>query len=209
MAKRTKRFHGEQDPSLPFTAKAFRPYALALGEIALAWNDLHVSLSFVFCDLLNVGSVGFAPFQAVWQNIINDRMQRSVLVGVAKESEIALSSREQFEDIKWLCDQATSLEEFRNNALHSPLLGVGTPEGPYIAPLTGLGHPRATKLYGKDLLAEYRFCRDSITTLRNYATQIDQCLQMRRGHGQKDPKCQLVLQRQVYGPELDMGHADA
>ena len=57
-----------------------------------------------------------------------------------------------------------------------------------IAPVTGLGHPRATKLYGKDLLAEFRLCRDSITTLRNYAMQIDECLQRRHGGWPKRPK---------------------
>src|SRR5271165_2391266 len=76
MAKRTKRVHGEWAPSLPFTDRAFRPYALALGEIALAWNDLHVSLSFVFCGILSVGNFNFGPFQAVWQQITNDRGTR-------------------------------------------------------------------------------------------------------------------------------------
>jgi len=185
MAKRTKRVHGEWAPSLPFTDKAFRPYALALGEIALAWNDLHVSLSFVFCSILGVGNFNIGPFQAIWQKITNDRMQRNVLVAVAKEAEFALSSREQFEDIKWLCDQATNLEDFRNDALHSPLWGIGPKN---IAPVTGLGHPRATKLYGKDLLAEFRLCRESITTLRNYAMQIDECLQTRHGGWPKRPK---------------------
>ena len=184
MAKRTKRVHGEWAPSLAFTDKAFRPYALALGEIALAWNDLHVSLSFVFCSILAVGNFNFGPFQAIWQTITNDRMQRNVLVAVAKEAGLALSSREQFEDIKWLCDQATKLEDFRNDALHSPLWGTST----RIAPVTGLGHPRATKLYGKDLLAEFRLCRESITTLRNYAMQIDECLQRRRGGWPKRPQ---------------------
>ena len=175
-------------PSLPFTDGAFRPYALALGEIALAWNDLHVSLSFVFCGILSVGNFNFGPFQAVWQQITNDRMQRNALVAVAKEATLALGSREQFEGIKWLCDQATALEDIRNDALHSPLWGVGKRERPYIAPVTGLGHPRATKLHGKDLLAEYRRCRDAITTLRNYAMQIDECLQRRHGGWPKRPK---------------------
>ncbi len=190
MAKRAKRVHGEWAHSLPFTDKAFRPYALALGEIALAWNDLHVSLSFVFSTILGVGNfnnVGLS--QAIWQQITSDRMQRNVLVAVAEEATLAFASREQFEDIRWLCDQATRLEDFRNDALHSPLWGVGKKERPYIAPVTGLGHLRATKLYGKDLLAGYRRCRDAITALRNYAMQIDECLQRRHsGNWPKRPK---------------------
>ena len=149
MAKKTRRVHGEWAPSVPFTHKAFRPYALALGEIALAWNDLHVSLSFVFSSLLSVGNLNVGRSQAIWQQITNDRMQRNVLVAVAQEATLELASREQFDDIKWLCDQAASLEDFRNDALHSPLWGVGKQKRPYIAPVTGLGHPRATKLRAK------------------------------------------------------------
>jgi hypothetical protein len=38
MAKRVK---GEWVASVPYTHKAFHPYSMAFGEIALAWNELH------------------------------------------------------------------------------------------------------------------------------------------------------------------------
>jgi len=188
MAKRTKRVHGEWAPSLPFTDKAFRPYAWPSERLPSRGTICTSRCRSCFESILSVGNFNMGPFQAIWQKITNDRMQRNVLVAVAKEATLALASGAQFEDIKWLCDQATNLEDFRNDALHSPLWGIGTQAGPDIAPVTGLGHPRATKLYGKDLLAEFRLCRDSITTLRNYAMQIDECLQRRHGVWPKRPK---------------------
>ena len=175
-----KRVKGEWVPSLPYTHRAFRPYAIALGELALAWNDLHVSLSLLFSTLLGAGNIG--PSQAVWQNIASDRMQRNVLSALASElfdryeTSGTRSKDRRREEIKWLCDRATDLEDFRNDALHSPLWGLSKPEGPYIAPVTGLGHIRASKLLGTNLLIEFRLCRDAITSLRNYAMEVDQCL---------------------------------
>jgi len=178
-----RRIHGEWAPSLPYTDKAFRPYASALGEIALAWNDLHVALSLVFSSLLSIGNFNMGNIgtsQAIWQNITSDRMQRNVLVAVAAQSDLALTSQEQYEDIKWLCNQATSWEDFRNDALHSPLWGVPNEAGTIIGPVIGLGHIRANKLRNKNLLIEYRLCRDSVSELRNYAMRIDECLSKRQ-----------------------------
>lgn len=186
-----KRVQGEWVPSLPYTHRAFKPYAVALGELALAWNDLHVSLSILFCTLLGGGNIG--PFQAIWQNITSDRMQRNVLSALASErldSETPFTSGKKdkrYEDIKWLCDEITKIEDFRNDALHTPLWGLSKLEGPYIAPVTGLGHIRANKLLGTDLLTEFGLCRDAITNLRNYAMEIDQCL-TKGGTWPKRPK---------------------
>jgi hypothetical protein len=194
-----KRVHGEWAPSLPYTHKDFRPYASALGELALAWNDLHVALSFVFSSLLSIGNFAMGNIgmsQAIWQNITSDRMQRNVLAAVAAESDLALTSQKQRDDIKWLCDQATNWEEVRNNALHSPLWGVASAGVNTIGPVIGLGHIRANKLKGKDLLAEYRLCRDSVTVLRNFAMQIDDCLSKRQNgawpNRPKMPKREVV-----------------
>jgi hypothetical protein len=34
-----------------FTAKAIRPYAEAIGQVALAWNDLHETLGTIFTEV--------------------------------------------------------------------------------------------------------------------------------------------------------------
>jgi hypothetical protein len=44
MTKTGKRPSGEWAPSLPYTHPAFRPYVAALGQLTLAWNDLHLAL---------------------------------------------------------------------------------------------------------------------------------------------------------------------
>jgi hypothetical protein len=48
----SKRPHGEWAPSVPYTHKAFRPYVIALGQLTLAWNDLHETLAIVFCSVM-------------------------------------------------------------------------------------------------------------------------------------------------------------
>lgn len=191
-----KRARGEWAPSISYTNRAFRPYTIAIGELTLAWNDLHVSLSLLFCSLLGGGNVG--PPMAIWHNISNDRMQRNMLSALAGEvlNDVTpfISGRngrryndKRYEEIKWLCGEANNIEDFRNNALHSPLWGSNRVDGPYIAPLTSLGHIRANKLPGKDLLLEFRTYRDKITALRNYAAEIDQFLS-KRGTWPKRPR---------------------
>jgi hypothetical protein len=54
-----KRAQGVWAPSLPFTHKAFRPYVIALGQLALTWNDLHVTLAMLFCHVMGVPSLGW------------------------------------------------------------------------------------------------------------------------------------------------------
>ena len=180
-----KRVRGGWAPSISYTNRAFRPYSVAIGELALAWNDLHVSLSLLFCSLLGGGNIG--PLMAIWQNISNDRMQRNVLSSLAGEVFNDVTpfitgkngrtySDKRYEEIKWICDEATKIEDFRNNAIHSPLWGANRIGGRYIVPLTGFGHTRANKLPENDLLLALRANRDKITALRNYATEIDQFL---------------------------------
>ena len=40
---------GWKDPRTNLSRTEFRPYATALGQIALAWNGLHERLAFLFC----------------------------------------------------------------------------------------------------------------------------------------------------------------
>ena len=47
-----ERFQGEWAPSIKITDEAFEPLALALGQLTLAWNDLHLSLGLLFCIVM-------------------------------------------------------------------------------------------------------------------------------------------------------------
>jgi hypothetical protein len=117
---------------------------------------------------------GFSnPFSAIWNMIKSDRTQRDVLSAAAAANALNGGSQNLADEIKWICQQADKLEEVRNNALHSPLWGTPGRTPTIVGPVTGLGHVRANKFAGKDLLSEFRWCRDGATTLRDYTTTLD------------------------------------
>ena len=51
----SKRPHGQWAPSVPYTHAIFRPYVTALGQLALAWNDLHETLAMLFLSVMGGG----------------------------------------------------------------------------------------------------------------------------------------------------------
>jgi hypothetical protein len=181
-----KRGQGVWAPSVPFTHKAFRPYVMVLGQLALAWNDLHLTLAMLFCHAMGGGIV--KQFLAVWNAIKSDRAQRAMLVAAlkAKNDSHHIHSKMSV-DVTWICQRADALEDLRNDAIHSPLWGVPIAKGASVQPVAGLGNIRATKLQNKNLLAEFRWCRDSATQLRNFAMKIDAALSG-RGSWPEKPK---------------------
>src|SRR5262249_5331412 len=81
-------------------------------------------------------------------------------------------------DLRWLLAELNKLEDLRNDAIHAPLASfdhpmwrlVGRAEG--IAPDDIHGNRRAAKLRNRDLLYEYRYCRDTAIILRGFAEAI-------------------------------------
>ncbi len=66
---------------LDFRSDDFRPYAIALGEMSLAWNDLHERLAALFWAALGIRN-GLIPF-SVWYSSKYDRAQRDMLRSLA------------------------------------------------------------------------------------------------------------------------------
>ena len=186
MGKRPRR------PQLPkrakYTEKHFRPYVIAIGQVAPSWNDLCNRLGNLFWILLGAG-FSEVPL-AVWNSVPSDRSQRKMLRDMAKVAVRHFSIDEKYpsaaDDIKWLIGEAEKLEDTRNDAIHSPLLtfpplsGGGPDQAPALArqiiPDFGLGNPRARKLAEKDLLAEFRWCRDTAIVLRDYCDRVADAL---------------------------------
>jgi hypothetical protein len=184
---KSRRPSGAWAPSISHTHRAFLPFATALGQLTLAWNDLHETLAMLFCSVMGGGFSN--QYLAVWHSIPSDRTQRNALVAAVEAGLIEGGHPQLLEDVKWIRARAEELEEARNNALHSPLWGT-PPMGkapPIIRPAIGLGHIRANKLAGKDLLAEYRYCRDATTVVRNFAIEIDKVMS-KGGEWPKQPK---------------------
>jgi hypothetical protein len=166
--------------SVPLTHPAFGPYVVALGQLTLAWNELHESLALLFCTVMGGGYVN--QFLAVWHAVNSDRNQRAILKA-AVESDVNrpdLDARHKnlVEDIRWLCGQANTLEDLRNDALHSPLWGFQRKmDEVVVMPIVGLGHVRAKKLWDKNnLLGDFRWCRDMARLLTAYARSLDRAL---------------------------------
>jgi hypothetical protein len=161
--------------SLPFTDKAFIPSAIALGQLALAWNGLHEVLSLLFCNVMGGGPVN--QYLAIWQVLKVDRAKREILLAALKTHMRGAFPVDFESDIEWLCDRADVLEDVRNDALHSPLWAQERgPGNTTVKPWVGLGHVRAQKLLNRNLLAEFRWCRDAAILLADFAYEVDRSL---------------------------------
>ena len=170
-----------------YTSPEFKPYVTALGQLALAWNDLQESLKALFWTLMNPrpqagDSVTHTPLW-VWSSIKSDRSQREMLKAAINHPQTQWDRNEIKDDVNWLIEKANSLEDSRNDAIHSPLFSVdkslyGTwPRSEKVAPAWRLFNPRAAKLSQRtSLLGEFRYCRDTAITLAEYALHIDSAL---------------------------------
>jgi hypothetical protein len=120
------------------THPAFRPYVIALGQLALAWNGLHETLALLYCTIMGGGVVN--QHLAVWHALKADRAQRDILLAAAKNNIRGAIPVQFDDDIKWLCSRADTLEDLRNDAMHSPLWGYQPHPGTIVVmPRTGLG----------------------------------------------------------------------
>jgi hypothetical protein len=160
-----------------------------LGQLALAWNDLQESLKGLFWVLMNPRPqegdlVNYVPVW-VWHSIKSDRSQRHMLKAAVTHLPVNWERSTLVEDVTWLINRAESLEDARNDAIHSPLFAVNKSlygmqyETPIekIAPARWLFNPRAIGLAKrKNLLGEFRYCRDTAITLADYAQLIERAL---------------------------------
>jgi hypothetical protein len=190
MASTPKRRGGSQR----YTSAEFIPYVTALGQLALAWNDLQESLAALFWTLMNPPPaegdiVNYTPLH-VWASIKSDRTQRDMLKSISKHPPAFWNIAEITTDVGWLVDRASELEILRNDAIHSPLFSISKSlygsfalnQKEPIAQAYWLFNPRAVNLSKRtNLLREFRYCRDYAIVLADYAKLIDKSLINRRG----------------------------
>ena len=171
-----------------YTAAEFKPYVAAIGQFALAWNDLQESLAGLFWSLNlpyppSAGdSINYLPLR-VWHSIKSDRSQRDMLQATVKHLSVDWGRPRLVCDANWLIDQSTKLEGARNDTIHSPLFSVdkslygSTEARERIAPAWWQFNPKAISLMKREnLLGEFRYCRDVAIMLSDYARQIDAAL---------------------------------
>jgi hypothetical protein len=87
------------------------------------------------------------------------------------------ASPKLLQDVLWLLDQAQRLADRRNDPMHSPfILSYGASGGVTVVPAVFLGHPRAGKLQGKNVLMEFEWYRDCARILADFAYELFYCL---------------------------------
>lgn len=173
-----------------YTKSHFEPYTKAIGALLLAWNDLHERLATLFVMAMGAGWVD-RPL-AIWHSVRNDVSKRRLLrVALEKLSDNETAARPKLAaEIKWILDAADKLEGLRDDSAHTPLrfrdanlsglANLFAISDLYLAttgvwPDTSFQNPRAIGLdeKNKDLLIEFRYARERIIVLRDYAIAID------------------------------------
>jgi hypothetical protein len=171
-----------------FTEAYFEPYVKAIGQLLLAWNDLHERLATLFVMSMGGGWVD-RPL-AIWHSIWSDYTKRQMLrAAIAKLPDSEKAGRDKLiDEIVWILNAANDLEGFRDDSAHTPLhfhflnmlttsniLSVSNILAAQVFPDTSFQNPRAVRIDQKnrDLLIEYRYARERITVLRDYVIAID------------------------------------
>lgn len=178
--------------SVRFTERPFRPYAVAIGQAILAWNDLHEHLGRLYGIVLTRG-VRTAQLEK-WQSSRVDSQKRKWLGNAVNgmEYEPPGWTEELRLYVPWLLAEVSDIEDRRNNAVHVPLHLIADID---VLPVQDRAHflkagevrahtwaknMRAQKIAEKALLAEYRACRDAAVDVRDHVRFIGDCVEQRR-----------------------------
>jgi hypothetical protein len=164
-----------------FSEPHFKPYVAAIGELILAWNDLHERLAPLFAQAM-VGSNVKQSF-GVWHKTRADQAKRNLLrAAITNLPDRDLTKRPNVvKEITWILEVADKLEGLRDDSAHGPLtstwgileraLGLSKP---IVTPNTYFGNPRAVRLkQNDDLLRDFKHAKRRILILRDYALAID------------------------------------
>jgi hypothetical protein len=149
--------------------KILEEHAADIGHIALEWNALHDALGDLFVNTIDPHS-GRTIVMAAWQSLGSDRSKRQMLERAAFKK---LGAEDRlYQEIKWICGELSSLEDKRNDAVHTPF-AVLVEGGAFKAvPALWTRSPRAQKVKGKDLKLELQSYRTNIQRLRLFAIRL-------------------------------------
>jgi hypothetical protein len=164
-----------------FSEPHFKPYVVAIGELILAWNDLHERLATLFAQAM-VGSNVKQSF-GVWHKTRADNAKRNLLsAAITNLPDHELKKRPNVvKEIAWILEVADKLEGLRDDSAHGPLTSTfGILERafglskPIVTPNTYFGNPRALRLNkNADILRDFKYAKRRILILRDYAIAID------------------------------------
>jgi hypothetical protein len=185
-----------------YTERPYRPYALAIGQIALAWNDLCSVLAGIYWTVMGGGFPEI--YLSAWNSIKSDRTQRDMLRDALRayfQSWSGLAALQNYPtaatDFDWLIVEVGKLEDARNNAVHGPLV-LDRNSGNTVFPSPLMANPRAKRLQAlvdkrESLLGEFRRYRETAIRLRDYGWRMD--LVLSRGQGTWPERPKLPIRR--------------
>ena len=169
-----------------YTEIAFRPYLTAVGQVAMAANDLADRLSGLFWTITGGGFMD-VPL-ASWNALPTDRTQQKMLrdaIGAAFPKGGGSHNQVRFptaaKDLDWLLVEAGKVLGDRNNVIHCPFILHPSATTKIVNTQTVKRNPQAIALQkvvdgGRDLLTEIRWYRDKILVLRDYCWRCDDAL---------------------------------
>jgi len=174
-----------------FTEAVYKPHVVAIGQLALSWNDLHEKLGEIFVVVMEGNTADdnedvLFQIATVWSAASSDRTKREMLDAAVKNApELNGGPFPSLrDDIRWLLGRATALEDTRNDIIHAPLISLGklvrsalaSHALPAVLPNLLLQNSRAGKLVRRnrteELSTDFRWCRDSILILRDFAVDL-------------------------------------
>jgi hypothetical protein len=152
----------------------FQPFAEQIGWIAYEWNRLQAAIGELFSDIV-------CPEQkeigcALWHSTDNERAQRRMLKDALDAAKKANKVEQRaYDEVSWILTQFDSLAGRRNNAIHAPfvLVSANTFELRFeVVPQHFLGNPRAKELKDKSIMGEFRWYRDHLENLADFAEEL-------------------------------------
>lgn len=154
-------------------------YLHELALVVIAWNELHLELSQLFCVVAGIPDMAIGL--RIWHSTDSDRAQRKLLREAiagdlkyprrVKEKGTTFSDRAK-KDIKYILDEVDKMSGLRNNAIHSPYLFAIDGKTIKMESFDFFMSPRAKELSGKDLLVEFKWQRQTANALSGFAQRV-------------------------------------
>jgi len=165
-------------------------HAVAIGRIAMAWNELHENLAEFFGQLFEEADYGLALTS--WHALVSDNAQREMLRAVA---EVKLGNESKaYKELYWSLKQIKKqISNLRNTGVHMPLMSftdlASDDRTHQILPLSMFGNRKAIAMEtsGKDILKEYADYERQIRNIGSYCFAIMFNVSPRRAGPEKWP----------------------
>jgi len=176
-------------PNKTERARLLDEVALEIGRLVIAWNALQQSLGHLHAYLR--GEIPTPEALAPWHKETFDAPQRKALLSVVSDqAPLWPDFRELIvRDVPWLVEQARSLSERRNAAIHAPISVTTTVDGSAAATTAAFGHPQGRKLESVSLVAGFQAIAAGAGKLRLFADRIGWALH----HGRAEWPARPVL----------------